>query len=88
MWKTDGEGFFNVMRERNMEGMIAKKKDSRYYPGGRSREWLKIKHQQIDEAVIAGFTAPKGGRKYFGSLIVGAIQRRQVDVCRSHRYRF
>ncbi len=69
--ENDGEAFFTVMRERNLEGMIAKKKTSLYLPGERSKSWLKIKHQLINEAIIAGFTKPEGARKYFGSLILG-----------------
>lgn len=68
-----GEDFFEVSKQKNLEGIMAKKKDSLYYPGKRSADWLKIKHHQSDEAVIAGFTAPRGGRKYFGALVLGAF---------------
>ncbi len=73
--ENDGEAFFKEMQKRNMEGMIAKKKQSLYLPGERSKSWLKIKHQLIDEAVIAGFTKPEGARKYFGSLVLGRYKK-------------
>src|SRR5690606_30318224 len=36
---------------------------------------LKVKHLLTDEAVIAGYTEPRGGRAYFGALVLGAYQR-------------
>jgi bifunctional non-homologous end joining protein LigD len=50
--------------------MIAKKKNSKYYIGKRTSDWLKIKNVQSQEAIIVGFTDPKGSRKYFGSLLL------------------
>jgi bifunctional non-homologous end joining protein LigD len=47
--------------------------DSEYHPGKRSADWLKIKHHRSEEAIIAGFTSPRGGRKYFGALILGTM---------------
>jgi bifunctional non-homologous end joining protein LigD len=68
----DGIAFFEVSKKKDLEGIIAKKMDSKYYPGKRTQEWLKIKHHKTAEAVIAGFTAPAGSRKYFGALILAA----------------
>jgi bifunctional non-homologous end joining protein LigD len=71
-----GEGvlFFNVVKEKGLEGIIAKHSQSAYAPGRRSREWLKVKTRLTQEGVIAGFTEPRGGRRYFGSLVLGAYQ--------------
>lgn len=66
-----GDSFFEVAKEKDLEGIMAKKSDSLYYPGKRTNEWLKIKHHKSEEAIIAGFTAPRGGRKYFGALVLG-----------------
>ncbi|MES2629147.1 MAG: DNA ligase D [Bacteroidota bacterium] len=66
-----GKAFFKVAVENDLEGIIAKRADSKYYEGKRTPDWLKIKHQNTDEAIICGFTPPKGGRKYFGSLVLG-----------------
>jgi bifunctional non-homologous end joining protein LigD len=65
-----GKPFFAEMKKRNLEGMMAKKADSEYFPGRRSCEWLKVKQHKTQEAIIAGFTEPKGGRKYFGALVL------------------
>jgi bifunctional non-homologous end joining protein LigD len=70
----DGVLFFNVVKEKGLEGIIAKHSQSAYRMGRRSRQWLKVKTQLTQEGVIAGFTEPKGGRKYFGSLVLGAYE--------------
>ncbi len=65
-----GKSFFEVTKEQGLEGIMAKKSDSQYYKGRRTSEWLKIKHNQTQEAIIAGYTSPGGGRKYFGALVL------------------
>ncbi len=67
----DGISFFEVSKEQELEGTMAKKADSIYMPGRRTTDWLKIKHHKTQEAIICGFTPPSGSRKYFGSLVLG-----------------
>ncbi len=67
----EGLLFYRVVREKGLEGMMAKHAQSLYETGKRSRQWLKIKKQLTREAVIAGFTEPGGGRPYFGALVLG-----------------
>ena len=50
---------------------MAKKADSQYYIGKRTNEWLKIKNNKTQEAIITGYTDPGGSRKYFGALVLG-----------------
>jgi bifunctional non-homologous end joining protein LigD len=69
--EDNGTEFFEQVKAQQIEGIVAKKKDSRYHEGARSKEWLKIKHQNTQEAIIAGYTSPRGGRKHFGALILG-----------------
>jgi bifunctional non-homologous end joining protein LigD len=66
-----GIEFFNKTVEMDLEGMIAKRADSIYLKGKRSQDWLKIKNHNTQEAIIAGYTEPRGSRKYFGALILG-----------------
>lgn len=68
--KGEGIAFLATAREQGLEGIIAKKADSAYTTAVRSKEWLKLKNVQSTEVVIAGYTAPKGGRHHFGSLIL------------------
>jgi bifunctional non-homologous end joining protein LigD len=74
---VDGEGkaLFKEMKKMNLEGMIAKRKSSKYYIGKRSADWLKIKNVLTQEAIIVGFTDPKGARSSFGSLLLGVKKR-------------
>ncbi|MHA4845946.1 non-homologous end-joining DNA ligase [Flavitalea antarctica] len=65
-----GKAFFNAASKKNLEGIIAKKADSLYVEGKRSKEWLKVKHHNTEEAVIAGYTSPQGSRQHFGALIL------------------
>ncbi len=68
--EEEGIAFFQQMRKLDLEGMIAKKKNSKYYPGKRSADWLKIKNVKTQDAIIVGFTEPKGSRSHFGSLLL------------------
>ena len=68
----DGPTLFKAAQEQRFEGIVAKKRDSRYFPGIRTREWLKIKTHGRQEFVIAGYTRGQGRRSgRFGSLILG-----------------
>lgn len=57
-----------------LEGIIAKKASSLYKPDLRSKEWLKIKAQKHQEAVIAGYTKNEGSPKKFSSLLLGIYE--------------
>jgi bifunctional non-homologous end joining protein LigD len=69
--EESGVEMFKAIQKQALEGMIAKRSDSLYYPGKRTPYWLKIKNVLSEEAIIIGFTAPKGSRKGFGSLLLG-----------------
>lgn len=73
VWK-EGVLFFNVAREKGLEGIVAKHSQSTYLTGTRSRQWLKLKTRLTQEGVIAGFTEPRGGRGHFGTLVLGVFE--------------
>lgn len=65
----DGKGLFDAASEHGLEGIMAKRKDSKYIVGKRSDCWLKIKVWQSAEVVIVGYTKGKGERgATFGAL--------------------
>lgn len=70
--EKDGVAFFEKIKESHLEGMVAKEAQSSYLVGVRSPSWLKIKTVLAQEAIIVGFTEPRKGRKYMGSLVLGA----------------
>jgi len=65
----DGESLFAAAREHSLEGIMAKRKDSKYFPGKRSDSWLKIKVRRSGDCFIVGYTPGKGNRSQtFGAL--------------------
>ncbi|HSL69100.1 MAG TPA: DNA ligase D [Longimicrobiales bacterium] len=62
-----GEDFFRAAEKLGLEGVVAKRTDSRYR-AGRSSDWLKIRIDKSDDFVIVGYTAPRGTRSAFGAL--------------------
>ncbi len=80
-WQTpayllgEGAAMLQVTRELGLEGVVAKRLDSRYAPGRRSRTWLKVKHTARQEFVIGGWTTGKGSRaSRFGALHLGVYE--------------
>ena len=70
--EEDGESFFEGAVKMGLEGMVAKRRDSQYEPGGRTGTWLKIKHTQAQEFVVGGYTKGAGARSAsFGALLLG-----------------
>jgi bifunctional non-homologous end joining protein LigD len=69
-----GTKYFKEAEKRGLEGIMAKRAASPYLSGQRSSDWLKIKTARRQEVVIAGFTAPRRTRPYFGSLVL-AVRR-------------
>jgi len=68
----DGADLLAATLEQGLEGIIAKRIDSAYSPGSRSRDWLKIKNRHRVELVVGGYTSGSGNRaSTFGSLLVG-----------------
>jgi bifunctional non-homologous end joining protein LigD len=81
-WQTpayhrgDGAGLLAASREQGLEGVIAKRLGSRYVPGRRSRDWLKVKNVRSQEVVIGGWLPGKGRREgEIGALLVGYYER-------------
>jgi bifunctional non-homologous end joining protein LigD len=68
---TDAEELYAAALGNGYEGIVAKRLDSRYESGKRSRAWLKIKAAQSAEFVIGGYTRGKGAREPLGALLLG-----------------
>jgi bifunctional non-homologous end joining protein LigD len=67
----DGQALLAAARDQELEGVVAKQRDSKYRPGRRVLEWQKLKLRQTQEVVIAGYTRGQGRRAAFGALVVG-----------------
>ncbi len=65
----DGPALYQAVQKMNLEGIMAKQRQSIYVPGKRSDSWLKVKARQTVECVIIGFVRGKGDRaSTFGSI--------------------
>ncbi|MBW8686349.1 DNA ligase D [Chitinophaga rhizophila] len=69
--QNNSDKIYTKAKQKGWEGIIAKEADSLYAEGRRSMSWLKIKIVDEQEAVICGYTEPKGSRKKIGSLVLG-----------------
>ena len=68
----DGEALLRAAREQELEGVVAKRRDSPYRAGARSSDWEKVKLRQTQEVVVAGYTRGQGRRSHgFGALVAG-----------------
>ena len=65
-----GEALAETVRQMGLEGIVAKRADSKYETG-RSRSWYKIPALRTDDFVVVGFTDPAAGRPGFGALHLG-----------------
>ena len=68
----DVEDLMTSASELGLEGVMAKKADSRYVIGRRSRSWIKLKLEQSQEVVVGGWRPGAGARSgTFGALLLG-----------------
>ena len=64
------------MRSAGLEGVIAKRRDSTYQPGDRSRDWLKLKLDLQQEFVVGGYRPI--GSDSFDALLVGYYEGKSL----------
>jgi bifunctional non-homologous end joining protein LigD len=68
--------------QQGLEGVVAKRLDSKYEPGVRAVGWLKVKNQRRQEVVVAGWKPGKGNREgLIGSLLVGVYDDGDLIYC-------
>lgn len=71
-FEEDGEAAYEAAVEHGLEGVVAKRSDSTYESGRRSRRWLKVKATLSDEFVVGGYSRGLGSRAdTFGALLLG-----------------
>jgi bifunctional non-homologous end joining protein LigD len=76
-WQTppyhrgEGSTLLEATRAGGLEGVVAKRLDSHYEPGVRTRSWLKVKNHCSQEFVIGGWLPGEGARTRLGALVVG-----------------
>jgi bifunctional non-homologous end joining protein LigD len=71
----DGKKMLEKARRQGWEGIMAKRIDSPYEPGKRTRNWLKLKIEFREEFVVGGFTEPRNSRELIGALLLGYFDK-------------
>lgn len=66
--ERDGVAFYALAKSQDLEGIVAKQRDSIYIPGKRTHDWIKIKNLLDDDFVVCGWI-PKDNHMY--SLVLG-----------------
>ena len=66
----DGVALFEAAGEHGLEGVVAKRTDSVYEAGRRSRSWLKLKVPRVAPLALVGWLTGRGSRKRLGSLML------------------
>ncbi len=74
VFTANGLDFFAAAEKMRLEGIMAKRSESKYTLNSRSKDWLKIKVNQRQEVVIGGFTKNDGTAKQFSSLLLGVYE--------------
>lgn len=70
----DGVALYSAALANGFEGVIGKRKDSRYEAGKRSGAWLKVKSTSSADFIVGGYTKGQGAREPLGALLVGHWQ--------------
>ena len=77
---ADGAALLASTAEQGLEGVVAKRRDSRYQPGRRSADWVKVKNVRRQSAVVVGWQPGAGGRTgSLGSLLLAVPGPRGLE---------
>ena len=74
--EKQGTAFFELAKNQDLEGIVAKHKNSRYYPGKRTKDWIKIKNMKDDDFVVCGYIIKE---KHIISLVLGQYENGKLS---------
>ena len=74
--ENDGKAFYKLAEKNDLEGIVAKRKDSKYYIGKRTKDWIKIKNLKDDDYIICGYIKRENG---VASLILGQYSGEKIE---------
>ena len=76
-----GKELYDLALEKQLEGILGKRIGS-LYPEGRTTSWLKFKAIRELDAVVGGWTEPRGTREHFGALLLGLYDGKKLEfIC-------
>lgn len=73
--EKNGVAFYELAKQNELEGIVAKRKDSRYYFDRRTKDWIKIKYMQDDDFIVLGYVPKENS---MNSIILGQYQDSQI----------
>jgi len=73
--EKQGKAFYELAKQQELEGIVAKRLDSLYYPGKRTKDWIKIKYLQDDDFIVLGYI-PKSG--HMTSVVLGQYKEKRL----------
>ena len=73
--EKNGISFYNLAEQQELEGIVAKRKDSKYYLDRRTKDWIKIKYLQDDDFVIMGYVPKENS---MNSIIFGQYRANEL----------
>lgn len=73
--EKNGISFYNLAEQQELEGIVAKRKDSKYYLDRRTKDWIKIKYLQDDDFVIMGYVPKENS---MNSIILGQYRANEL----------
>jgi len=79
--ENQGIGLFNIVKEQNLEGVVAKRKGSKYFFGKRSQDWIKFKYLKDDDYIICGYILKS---HHMTSFILGQYAQDGTLVYQGH----
>ena len=78
--EKNGKAFFELAKQEQLEGIVAKKKDGLYHIGKRTHDWVKIKVMQDEDLYVCGFQSDENGK--VKDLILGYYDDNGKLQCR------
>ena len=69
--QEQGTALYGLAKEHNLEGVVAKRRESLYYPGKRTRDWIKFKYLKDDDFVVCGYIRKSASA---ASVVIGAYE--------------
>ncbi|NLB87904.1 MAG: DNA ligase [Syntrophomonadaceae bacterium] len=75
---NEGTSLFQAVKKQELEGIVAKHKESPYVSGNKHRYWFKIKYRRRLSCVIGGYTL---NNKTINALLVGVYDKNELRYC-------
>lgn len=82
--EKNGKDFFELAKQEQLEGIVAKQKDGLYHIGKRTHDWVKIKVMQDEDLFVCGYQPDENGN--VKDLILGYYDDNDKLQCRGKVY--